>query len=544
MNFDNIKLDKAGSEPLYRQLAEQLKLAVSRGDLSEGEKLPPIRAWKEVLGISPVTATQAYEVLSDEGFTTGQVGRGTFVRSLNRKSLAVAEPIQNTLDKYNPGPAGYTTTTPSASLSEIITYQKFNRSTRVQRFLQGALARYQSSASSSDDMIVMSSGGPAPELFGVRRWEKAMSQAGESLSKDGILDEGRHQHLQYGSPLGDLPTREWMAGYLQRFGINCQADEVLLTTGSQQALDLVARVFMGPGDMVLVESPTYVSALEIFESRGINWLPVPLDENGLQLDVLERLAERYHPRLLYTVPTSQSPTGVTLSAERRVRLLELARRFNFLIIEDDTCNEFYYEAENLPHALKHYDAEGRVIYLKSFSKIIFPAVRFGLLVAQGTLMEKLAEAKSVFDRSTSTPLSRAVLKFVNHSAFETELREAWKLYRERRDSLRDNLEQELAGTGCRISRCEGGFSMLLTLPRGIRAEEFHLEAAEQGVAVLPGPVFYPVPAEAPDNTVRLSFGDNTPQRLEEAARRLSLALRNLQYRSQRQNRDAGFITAV
>jgi DNA-binding transcriptional MocR family regulator len=535
LNFENIRLDKEADQPLYRQLAEQLKAAIERGDLREGQKLPPIRAWKDQLGVSPVTATQAYEVLGEEGFASGQVGRGTYVKMPTTAPRQVREPS-------GPYPAPKADLTTAEPLAELTTYFKANRSSRVQRYLQVALARYQASPTAPAELIIMTSGSPAAEAFSLRRWRAAMAKAGESIEADSEQDGGQNLHLQYGSSLGDDATRAWLSEYLTRFGLHCHRDEILLTSGSQQGLDLIARVFTGPGELILVENPTYFSALEIFEQRGVNWLPVSLDAGGLQIETLERLAERYHPKLLYTIPTAQSPTGLTLAAERRPRLLELARRYNFVILEDDTCNEFYYQGDTPPPALKSYDRDGRVIYCKSFSKLIFPMVRFGTIVAQGALFERLVEAKATFDRSISLPLARSVLKFAAHPAFERELQQASALYRDRRDALLEGLERDLHGTGCTWHRAEGGFSMVVNLPRGLRAEELHLEAAERGLVVLPGVVFHPVLADAPDNTVRLSFGDNPPARLQEATRRLGTAVRALQ--SRRPTPGPGFMAAV
>jgi DNA-binding transcriptional MocR family regulator len=330
---------------------------------------------------------------------------------------------------------------------------------------------------------------------------------------------------------------------LRRFGFEANPDEILLTTGSQQALDLIARVFLGPGEPLLVESPTYTSALDIFEQRGIKWLPVPLDREGLQVENLARLAERYHPKLLYTIPTAQSPTGQTLSPERRRHITELAQRYNFLVVEDDTCNEFYYGGSDSPAALKSYDSDGHVLYIKSFSKLIFPTVRLGCIVASPFLLEKLAEAKQVFDRSTSLPLARAVFKHATSPAFEREIKAMCQTYRTRRNAFLAALERELTGMGCTWSYPEAGFSMLLTLPYGLNPAEVHQAAAVRGLGVIPGTVFYPMSADAPA-TLRLAFSDNSPARLEEAAHRLGLALRELLGRRPSGPTASSFVAAV
>lgn len=541
LDYKKIKLDKTARTPLYRQLVEQLKAAIRRGDLQPGEKLPPIRAWKEKLGISPVTANQAYEVLGADGFTAGQVGRGTFAR------LPQAQPAAISLTAEGSAPVAVAAATLpsrpafSATPFDFPGYYKASRLALVQRALNTSIARHQA-AGSGRDLIVLTSGAPAQEVFQLSRWHSAMNRAGASFEQES-QPYGNAQ-LQYGTALGDFSTRQWLAGYLARFGFQPDPDEILLTTGSQQALDLLSRVLAGPGDNVLVESPSYVSALEIFENRGVNWLPLPLDDRGMLVDRIEQLAERYRPRLLYTIPTAQSPTGITLSQARRKQLVELADRYNFWIIEDDTCNEFYYESDTLLPAIKSYDLSERVIYLKSFSKLIFPAVRFGLITAQRPLMEKLAEAKAVFDRGVSLPLARSVMKFAGAPAFERELATARLFYRERRDTLLAGFEAELSEAGCSWSKCEAGFSIQLTLPDDLQAAEFHLAAAENGVAVLPGPIYYPLMNESRLNTVRISFGDNSPERLREACRRLGIALRSLNGRQFSLPPGSPFITAV
>jgi DNA-binding transcriptional MocR family regulator len=525
MDFAEIVLDKNGAMPLYRQLAEQIKTAVAEGKLSEGTKLPPIRNLASSLRVSPITVTQAYEALAAEGVAGGQVGRGTFIKAPGVRPANVSGeyslPEENR--RYNPG-----------WQNELTTYLKNTRVGEVNRLMQSALARWNGPR---EDFIMLANGSPDPEFFPLGRFHKALEQAGESLAHE------NRQLFQYSQPLGDPVTREWLAGYLQRFGIEAQTEEILLTTGSQQAIDLIARVFLGPGEPLLVESPTYTAAIDILEQRGVNWLPIPLDHDGLQIEQLARLAERYHPKMLYCVPTAQSPTGLTLAPQRRKRLIELARQYNFLIVEDDTCNEFYYEADEPPPALKSYDEDGHVLYIKSFSKLIFPAIRIGCIVAAPFLLEKLAEAKQVFDRTTSVPLSRAVFRHAAAPAFERELKTIRVAYRERRDVFLAALERELAGTGASWTYPEAGFSLLLTLPRGLSATEVHQVAGAYGLGILPGPVFYPLLAEA-QATIRLSFCDNSPARLEEAARRLSQTIRELQSRRPSGSSAANFVPAV
>lgn len=515
MNFGEIVLDRSNNIPLYRQLVEHIKAAVAAGELSEGAKLPPIRALAATLKVSPITITQAYDLLAVEGVTGGQVGRGTFIlaqaSTFQASNSALIPLIREESPAYNSA---------ASWQQELTSHLKPTRVAEFSRLTQAAMSRWNGPAA---DFISLTSGSPAPELFPRSRFSRAMEQAGQSLENE---DDSL---LQYGPPLGDPVTRTWLANYLTRFEIQANPADIMLTTGSQQGIDLIARVFLGPGEPVLVESPSYTAALDILEQRGISWLPVPLDKDGLQIEQLSRLAERYHPKLLYCVPTAQSPTGQTLAPERRRRLLELARRYNFLIIEDDTCNEFYYEDNRPPAALKSYDTDGHVLYVKSFSKQIFPTVRLGAIVAAPFLLEKLAEAKQVFDRATSLPLARTVMKYASSPGFERDLKSICSTYRTRRNAFLAALEKELSGTGASWTHPDAGFSLLLTLPRSLNSAEVHQAAAARGLGVQPGPVFYPSASDGV-GMLRLTFCDNSPARLEEAARRLGQTLRELHNR--------------
>ncbi|NWJ96169.1 MAG: PLP-dependent aminotransferase family protein [Chloroflexi bacterium] len=522
MDFSDLVLDKGGVTPLYRQLTEQIKAAVAQGKLTEGTRLPAIRNLARALGVSPITVTQAYEALATEGIANGQVGRGTFILPRSHQTPVTTEPASKPSSEV----AGWQ--------NEITHYLKQpTRLAEISRLMQNAQARWNGEP---EDFISLTSGSPTPELFPIARFHQALAQAGQSLQHESEL------LFQYGPPLGDPTTRNWLATYLHRFGFKADPDEILLTTGSQQALDLIARVFLGPGESILVESPTYPAALDIFEQRGIHWLPIPLDREGLQVEQLARLAERYHPKLLYTIPTAQSPTGQTLSPERRRRVAELSRRYNFLVVEDDTCNEFYYGSDS-PAALKSYDSDGHILYIKSFSKLIFPTVRIGCIVASPFLLEKLAEAKQIFDRSTSLPLARAVFKHTSTTAFEREIKIMSTTYRTRRDAFLAALEEELTGTGCSWTYPEAGFSLLLTLPSGLNPAEVHQAAAGRGLGIMPGAVFYPIATEAPAS-LRLVFSDNPPPRLEEAARRLGQVLRELLRKRSLGRAASNFVAAV
>ncbi len=309
---------------------------------------------------------------------------------------------------------------------------------------------------------------------------------------------------------------------------------MLLTSGTQQGLDLVARTFFEPGDSVFVEEFSYIAALDIFEQYGVHLQPVPLDEDGLQVDEFERLlgAPQNRPRWLYTIPTGHSPTGVSMAVERRRRLVELAHAYNVLIIEDDAFNELFYERGMPAPAIWSFAPEGRVIYVKSFSKTTFPAVRLGCIVAAPEVLSSLAEKKGLVDRGTSLLVARSILTYISSPAYERNLERMRTVYRQRRDVLLAALERELGSSGCHWSRPLAGFSLLLTLPASLHDMEVVEEALALGVLVAPGRFFTPTAIGKYDNTLRLTFGDKSPEQLEEATQRLALALRTLLQRGQ------------
>ena len=320
--------------------------------------------------------------------------------------------------------------------------------------------------------------------------------------------------------------------YLQRLAAGCH-DHILLTSGTRQGLDLIARTSFEPGDSVFVEQYSYIAALDIFEQYGVQVRPVPWRRGpaGGGVRAAARCAAP-RPGWLYTIPTGQSPTGISLAVERRRRLGEVAHRYHVLIIEDDAFNELTYERELPAPAIGGFAPVGRVIYLKSFSKTTFPALRLGCLVAVPELLSVLAEQKGLVDRGASLVVARSVLTYLRSPAYERHLAQMRTVYRHRRDVLLAALDRELRALGCHWTRPRAGFSLLLTLPAAVHEMEVVEEAVAQGVLVAPGRFFTPTALGTRDHTLRLTFADKSPEQLEEATQRLALALQTLVERGQ------------
>jgi DNA-binding transcriptional MocR family regulator len=527
MDYATIQIKHDIPTSLYQQIADQITRAVEQEALKPGEKLPPIRRLADMLGVSPITVTQAYQALARAGVAGGQIGRGTFILPapvLTQASVRARLP-QPTFASIE---EGIVSSVATQGIHEGWTMTLARRARTPRSVAWGQVFRQLLRGRSERTLIDFSSGNPEASLFSLAHWQQIMEQAGRSLDQESREQEDMAA-FQYGPAMGDAALRSFLTSYLQRFGLYVTTDDILLTSGTQQGLDLVARTFFEPGDNVYMEQFSYIAALDIFEQYGVQVQPVPLDEDGLQVEAFERLlgAPQNRPRWLYTIPTAQSPTGISMTVERRRRLGELARTYNVLMIEDDAFNELSYERGMPAPAIWSFAPAGRVIYVKSFSKTTFPAVRLGCIVAVPEILSCLAEKKGLVDRATSLLVARSVLIYLSSPAYERNLEQMRTVYRQRRDVLLAALERELGPLGCHWSRPLAGFSLLVTLPASLEEMEVVEEAVAQGVLVAPGRFFAPTVVGTRDNTLRLTFADKSPEQLEEAAHRLALALRTL-----------------
>jgi 2-aminoadipate transaminase len=545
-------LDHKASTPLYRQIADQITQAVHEGVIQPGERLPPIRTLASLLMVSPITVTQAYQTLAQEGVATGQIGRGTYILPVPAVLPGLSAPHRSVPSAPKPGDFAVTSTiSEHPALAPVVpavresTAPADDRVLRLATGLRQHLNQRRSMAlgqlfaqllrnESDQSLIDFSGGNPAPELFGLAGWQKILAQAGRSLEQETRNVQDRSA-FQYSPSMGDPALRDFLTTHLQRYGLQVTADEILLTTGTQQGLDLVARTLFAPGDSIFVEEHTYIAALDIFEQYDVQLRPIPMDEAGLQVQELEGLlgAPQARPRWLYTIPTGQSPTGITLAADRRRLLAELAHRAHVIIVEDDAFNDLSYEpspdhgSPPPTPAVSSYAHRGQSIYLKSFSKTTFPGVRLGCLVADPALLSLLAEQKGLVDRGASVVVARAVLAYLRSSAYARHLQDMRSFYVHRRDVLSALLERELADLGCSWTIPGAGFSLLLSIPAGLDEMEVLKEAVANGIAVAPGRFFTAATPTVSDHTLRLTFGDKSPSQLEEAARRLGHSLRTV-----------------
>ncbi|MBV9579952.1 MAG: PLP-dependent aminotransferase family protein [Chloroflexi bacterium] len=367
------------------------------------------------------------------------------------------------------------------------------------------------------DVISLAGGLPAPELFPVDEYRRAFEWV---LESDGALA------LQYGPSEGYLPLRTLLAERLSGFGIGCTADDILITNGSQQALDLIARIMLDPGDAVMLENPTYLGALQAFNQYQATYAVVPMDDDGLQVDDAERVlaqsaASGRRIKLIYTVPNFQNPTGRTLSLARRHQLVDLASRYGVPIVEDDPYGELRYEGEHLP-TLKSLDTAGCVIYLGTFSKILAPGLRLGWVVAGPEAMEVLLHGKQPADLHTGMIQQMATCEVARTPGFlEDRVARIRAFYKERRDVMLRAIEEHFPADA-RFTRPAGGMFVWAELPEDVNTRDLLVDAVQQKVAFVPGQGFHP--DNSGINTMRLNFSNVAPDQLREGVRRLGVAI--------------------
>ncbi|GAA4302888.1 PLP-dependent aminotransferase family protein [Streptomyces venetus] len=363
------------------------------------------------------------------------------------------------------------------------------------------------------EVINFAGGLPAPELFDAE---------GIAAAYRAVLAEAPARALQYSTTEGEPALRAALAARTTARGLPTDPDDLLVTTGSQQALSLLATALLEPGDAVLVESPCYLAALQAFGFAGARVVAVPGDEHGVDPGALEELVARERPKLLYTVPTFQNPTGRTLPAERRAAVAAVAARRGLWIVEDDPYGELRYEGERVPWIAAHPGAEDRTVLLGSFSKVMAPGLRLGWLRAPGELRRACAVAKQAADLHTPTVNQLAAARYLADNDLDAHVSRVAGVYRERRDAMLAGLAGALP-EGSVWSRPEGGMFLWARLPEPYDTTALLPRVVRQDVAYVPGAPFY---AGTPDRTtLRLCFVTQTPEEIGEGLRRLGAGLR-------------------
>jgi 2-aminoadipate transaminase len=456
------KLDHGAEAPLYRQLSDQIAHQIRRGLMARGERLPATRELAGLLGLNRTTISAAYEILESEGLISGQVGRGSFVTGGAGAAGGVDWNVL--LERGDTSPAG-----PNGGWSK--------------------------------DVISFAVSRPSRDLFPL---DEFRATCGTVLARGDLADI-----LQLGSPGGYEPLRRYLMEEARRQEVAGPGDDLLITNGCQQALDLIGRVLLKPGDTVAVEDPLYTGLKSLLTGMGAQLCGVPVGADGMDAAQLERVLERDKPRFLVVTSNFQNPTGASLPLAARKALLDAARRASVPVIENDAYGELRYSGEPLP-ALKQLDEGGGTVLLRSFSKVSFPGLRVGWAVGPKPLIDRLRQAKEAADLHTDQLSQAVLLEFAESGRLEAHRARMRQAGSERLAATLESCAKYLPA-GTRWTRPEGGMNVWVRLPEPLDAGELLARAQRAGVAYMPGRYF--AVSRLEPGALRLSFAGLAPEQI-------------------------------
>ena len=461
------------ARPLYGHLVTLLESAISRGDLPSGSRVPPERELAHRLRISRTTVVSAYRELESRGLLRGYVGRGTFVCAA-------------------PDPTG----APFAWRGKIASAALRSSDSTLRDTIRH---------SSDNRILSLAAGEPAIDCFPTAQFQQAIDHA---------LRRDPHAAWRHGPTEGQPALREAIA---DRFGV--APESVLVLSGAQQGLDLLARCLVDPGDAVILDRPGYLGAIQSFSAAGaklIGW-----DVVRGEIDELEDLLVRYRPKLIYTNPTFHNPTGVTMPIRTRRELLKLAERYRVPIVEDATYRELYF-ADEPPPSLRDLDTHDIVIHLNSFSKVLAPGLRLGWLSASSSIVDQMAIIKQRIDPHTQNLVQFAMARLLRNGSFDAHLKTLRAEHARRCTMMVAAIQKHVPAGALRFARPQGGLYLWCRLAPGVSARALLDRSLANGVAFVAGHAFYPDPAG--ESELRVCFSSVLPSAIDEAVRRLAACL--------------------
>ena len=473
----DLKLDRNGRLPLYRQIIQYIEAQVLCGDLAAGTKLLSSRQLAQNLGVARITITQAYDQLQADGYLVSRPGAGVFVAE-NLPLLVEKRPFVPILSNWG---------------HRVLSISSTDTLPAVRPTYDFGIGR------------------SFAQIFPYDVWRRLLARY---LSTDDAMLS------RYGSVAGFLPLRQALSDYLAQYrGINCTPEEVVIVSGAQQVLDILARLLLKPGDQVLVETPGYVPAFNLFHAYGAQLNALPVDDNGFPV---EKIPEDNAARLAFVTPTHQFPRGGTMSLPRRLQLLHWAQQRDGLIIEDDYDGDLRYNGRS-QSALQGLDNDGRVIYLGTFSKVLFPALRLAYVVLPPVLVKPFVQAKALTDRGAPTLTQAAIADFITEGYFERHLNQLRQVYGQRRHALVTALEKYLAGK-VQYAKVAAGLHVMVSLEESCDETAVVQQATAQDVGIYPGAPYH-LQKPAPPS-ILLGFSGLHEADIEEGIRRLAPVILN------------------
>ena len=470
-----LTLHPSGTRSLYQQITDTLQREIADGTLPAGTRLPSSRQLARDLRVSRITIVTAYAELEAAGAIEARGGSGTYVlppwmppRPPNGSDEPAASPVAPVLPSWQ---------------RDLVHPANAEREQMLDHVLRGPL---------TPDTIGFAWGAGDPRLIPITEFRRALVD---------ILDADGPAALGPEGGAGYPPLRHWLAGYLRQIGLDATPDDILVTGGTQQTISLVAETLLQPGDRVITEMPTWPGALEVFEAAGARVIGIPLDRGGMRQDCLVDALDNEQPRLIYTVPTFQNPTGAVMSARRRRALCALAEQYGVPILEDDHVREVRF-GQPIPPPLAAFDRRGDVIHAGGFTKSLIPSLRIGYVVARGPLREALIARKRTADLFGSALMQRALTTFLESGAVARHWRRVSRIYHRRHTVMLRALERHFP-SGSQWSGVSGGLVLWVRLPEGFSVAALHGAAAAAGVGFARGAAFFAEPADQP--YLRLNF---------------------------------------
>ena len=477
----SISLNRDSEEPIYRQLIRQVQMQIDGGVLSAGVRLPASRDLAKQLGISRISVVNAYAELRSEGYLSAHAGRGTFVSR---------DKIPSHLQNYAQRPI----------------QQQSNNGQSIRDMMR--LAR-------KPGVINFSHGSPPKEFFPMRHLQDAINT---------VIDRDGANALSYEVPEGYLPLRVAVRDYVRAIGIQCRFEDVLITGGAQQAIDLVLQALMTEGETLVTADPTYLGIMDIAHARRVQIHGIPIDEDGIRIDALENYLHDHTPRLIYVMPSFQNPTGHVMPLHRRRQLVRLAERHQIPVLEDEVYREFRFDGDHLP-PLKALDESGIVIHANAFTKMLLPGMRIGYLIADGQHYDRLVRVKQAADISTSGLNQRTIHLLLERGILAKQLERNRLELRRRRDVALESVTQHFPeGTSWYMP--QGGLYLWVELPSdGPTSPELFITGIQMDVAFAIGSMFYT--GDGGSYAMRLNYGIHKPEDIREGFLRIGEAWKDL-----------------
>ncbi len=479
-----ISIDHQASVPVYQQISGQIRKMILSGILPVGFKLPSERRLADTLEINRSTVLSAYRELKADGLIHSSAGKGTVVL-----------PYETVEIDRKPS-------------YELPWRQLFSET--VSRVKEPLLKDLMVMAS-RDSVISFAAGITSPEVYPLEFFRVCQSE---------LLDEYATQLFLHTPTEGIFPLRESLAQIMGKRGIPASPEEIMVVSGSQQGLDLISRALIDPGDSVVVEEPTFFYALQLFKAAGARIISIPVDQDGMRVDLLEPVLTRIRPKFIYTLPTFQNPSGSVMSPARRQILLQMAYKYQIPILEDDPYGELIYEGDPIP-SLKALDHYGYVIYLSTFSKLLFPGLRIGWITAPIAVNRQFLHLKQTMDLHSNSLSQYMLDRFLRQNRLEEHLRVARSEYARRRDIMLEELGKSPAAP-MSWNKPAGGLYVWCRLGQAVDPVRFLAKSAEYKVAYVSGDVFFA--EKQPLNYIRLNFTYPEPDLIRMGIQRLLKAL--------------------